>query len=134
VVLSRGEIRAIFQHLEQPYLLMARLMYGSGLRLMEMLRLRLKDIDSERKAILIHAGKGDKDRVTILPDNVVDNINVATQRVATLHQQDLSEGYGEVQMPYALARKYPNQAKSLHWQLLFTSRPAIMGQVLGIIR
>ena len=78
-------------------------MYGSGLRLMEMLRLRLKDIDSERMAILVRACKGDKDRVTILPENVVDDIKVATQRVAALHQQDLSEGYREVQMPYALA-------------------------------
>lgn len=99
VVLSRGEIQAIFRQLEQPYLLMASLMYGSGLRLMEMLRLRLKDVDCERMTILVRAGKGDKDRVTVLPEDVIDDINVATQRVAALHQQDLSEGFGEVQMP-----------------------------------
>lgn len=133
-ILARSEIRAIFQHLEQPYLLMASLMYGSGLRLMEMLRLRLKDIDSERMAILVRAGKGNKDRVTILPENVVDDIKVATQRVAALHQQDLSEGYGEVQMPYALARKYPNQARSLHWQFLFAADRRSKNPLSGTIK
>jgi integron integrase len=134
VVLSRSEIRAIFEHLDQPYLLMASLMYGSGLRLMEMLRLRLKDIDTERMAILVRAGKGNKDRVTILPGDVIDDIRVASQRVAALHQLDLSEGYGEVQMPYALARKYPNQAGSLHWQFLFAADRRSKDPLSGTIK
>ena len=119
VVFTRAEVQALFRHLKQPYLLMSGLMYGSGLRVMEMLRLRFKDIDFKRKAVLVRAGKGNKDRVTILPDNLIDDVQHAMARVAAIHRQDLAEGYGEVQMPYALARKYPNEAKSLHWQFLF---------------
>jgi len=121
VVFSRTEIQAIFSHLRQPYLLMCSLMYGSGLRLMEMLRLRLKDIDFDRLAIVVRQGKGGKDRVTILPDTLTGDIERAMQRVDAIHKQDLAEGFGEVQMPYALARKYPNQARSLHWQFLFAA-------------
>jgi integron integrase len=120
-VFTRSEVQLLFRNLKQPYLLMAGLMYGSGLRVMEMLRLRLKDIDFEHKAILVRAGKGNKDRVTILPDNLVDDAQRAMDRVAAIHRQDLAEVYGEVQMPYALARKYPNEAKSLHWQFLFAA-------------
>lgn len=121
VVFSRTEIQAIFSYLQEPYLLMCSLMYGSGLRLMEMLRLRLKDIDFERLAIVVRQGKGGKDRVTILPDSLPDGIKRAMQRVDMLHKQDIAEGFGEVQMPYALARKYPNQANSFHWQFLFAA-------------
>jgi integron integrase len=121
VVFTRSEVQLLFRNLKQPYLLMTGLMYGSGLRVMEMLRLRLKDIDFERKAILVRAGKGNKDRVTILPDNLIEDVQLTMARVAAIHRQDLAEGYGEVQMPYALARKYPNEAKSLHWQFLFSA-------------
>jgi integron integrase len=121
VVFTHSEVQLLFRNLKQPYLLMAGLMYGSGLRVMEMLRLRLKEIDFEHKAVLVRSGKGNKDRVTILPDNLVENIQYAMDRVAAIHRQDLAEGYGEVQMPYALARKYPNDAKSLHWQFLFAA-------------
>jgi integron integrase len=121
VVFTRSEIQLLFRNLKQPYLLMAGLMYGSGLRVMEMLRLRLKDVDFEGKAILVRSGKGDKDRVTIVPDNLVEDIQHAMARVAAIHRQDLAEGYGDVQMPYALARKYPGEAKSLHWQYLFAA-------------
>lgn len=121
VVFSRAEVRAILRHSRQPYRLMCSLMYGSGLRVMETLRLRLKDIDLERLAIVVRAGKGDKDRVTILPENLVPDVECAMSRVETLHRQDLSEGFGEVQMPYALARKYPGQATSLQWQFLFAA-------------
>jgi integron integrase len=121
VVFSRSEIQALFNNLHQPYLLMAGLMYGSGLRVMETLRLRLKDIDFERKVILVREGKGSKDRVTILPDNLVESIECAIACTTGIHRQDLLEGYGEVHLPYALARKYPGEAKSLHWQYLFTA-------------
>jgi integron integrase len=100
---------------------MIGLMYGSGLRMMETLRLRLKDVDFERNVILVRQGKGNKDRVTILPDNLVADIQLAMQRVHGLHELDIREGFGEVQMPYALARKYPSQANSLHWQFLFAA-------------
>lgn len=121
VVLSRAEVARILSHLEPPYRLMASLMYGSGLRLMETLRLRIKDIDHERLAILVRSGKGDKDRVTVLPERLCGDIGVAIERVEALHKLDLSEGFGEVQMPYALARKYPAQAASLHWQFVFAA-------------
>ena len=121
VVFSRTEVAAILSALKQPYRLMAGLMYGSGLRVMETLRLRLKDIDFDRLVILVRQGKGNKDRVTILPEKLIPDIQRAMARVNALHQQDLAEGFGEVQMPYALARKYPNQANSLHWQFLFAA-------------
>jgi integron integrase len=121
VVFTRAEVQLLLRHLRQPYRLMAGLMYGSGLRVMEMLRLRLKDVDFERRAILVRAGKGNKDRVTILPDNLIEDIQHAMARVSAIHTQDLAEGYGEVQMPYALARKYPGEARSLHWQFLFAA-------------
>ena len=121
VVFSRPEVAAILSGLKQPYQLMAGLMYGSGLRVMETLRLRLKDIDLDRLVIMVRQGKGNKDRVTILPEKLIPDIRRAFARVDAIHQQDLSENYGEVQMPYALARKYPNQANSLHWQFLFAA-------------
>ncbi len=121
VVFSRAEVAAILAGMKQPYRLMAGLMYGSGLRVMETLRLRPKDIDFDRLVILVRQGKGDKDRVTILPEKLLPDIKRAIERLRALHQQDISEGFGEVQMPYALARKYPNQAASLHWQFLFAA-------------
>jgi integron integrase len=121
VVFTRHEVQAILNNLCQPYRLMVALMYGSGLRLMETLRLRLKDIDFDRLVILVRESKGNKDRVTILPETLVPEIQRTIARVSKLHELDLEDGYGEVQMPYGLARKYPNQASSLHWQFLFAA-------------
>lgn len=134
VVLSREEIRRIFNFMQQPYLLMASLMYGSGLRLMGTLRLRIKDIDMDRRVIMVRAGKGNKDRVTILPDTLEADIADAIRRVEALHQRDLAEGYGEVHMPYALAKKYPAQARSLHWQFLFAADRRSTDPVSGGIK
>ncbi len=131
VVFTRHEVAAILQHLNQPYRLMAALMYGSGLRMMEVLRLRLKDVDIDRRAILVREGKGNKDRVTVLPDLLIPDIERASRRVAALHQLDIDGGYGEVQMPYALARKYPSQARSLHWQFLFAANQLSVDPVSG---
>ena len=119
VVYSRAEVQAILRGLEQPYRLMACLMYGSGLRVMETLRLRIKDIDFEHKIIIVRSGKGDKDRITLLPEPSIADIQRRIEYVRTIHLQDLEEGFGEVEMPYALARKYPAEAKSLGWQYLF---------------
>jgi len=131
VVFSRPEVASILSGLNQPYQLMAALMYGSGLRIMETLRLRLKDIDFDRLVILVRQGKGNKDRATILPEKLVPDIKRAFARVNALHQQDLAEGFGEVQMPYALARKYPNQANSLHWQFLFAANKRSTDPISG---
>ncbi|HHJ14536.1 MAG TPA: integron integrase [Gammaproteobacteria bacterium] len=134
VVLSRSEVHRVLGFMQQPYLLMASLMYGSGLRLMETLRLRIKDIDFDRRAILIRATKGNKDRVTILPDALEEDIRHAMLRATSLHQRDVAEGFGEVQMPYALARKYPGEACSLHWQFLFAADRRSRDPVSGAIR
>jgi len=97
-------IISIAMGIDQPYHLIASLLYGSGLRLMEALRLRLKDIDFERLAIVVRSGKGGKDRVTIIPEHLVPDLRRTMERVHAFHQQDLADGYGEVQMPYALAK------------------------------
>jgi integrase len=94
VVFTRQEVAAILHQLEQPYRLMVSLMYGSGLRMMETLRLRLKDIDFDKRAILVRAGKGNKDRVTVLPETLIPDIERAIRRVSGLHEMDLDEGGG----------------------------------------
>lgn len=119
VVFSRTEVQAIFARLDQPYLLMAQLLYGAGLRLMECLRLRVKDIDVGRQQITVRQGKGDKDRVTMLPAVVIPALHRQLARSRRIHSRDLAEGYGEVELPDALARKYPSAARSWGWQYVF---------------
>lgn len=131
VVLNRSEIQAVLRYLEQPYRLMACLMYGSGLRVMETLRLRIKDIDFDHKIILVRCGKGDKDRVTLLPDHAIPDIARCIRRARQIHERDLEDGFGEVEMPYALARKYPGEARSLGWQYLFMAAQLSIDPVSG---
>ncbi len=121
VVLSATEIDQVLQNLKEPYLTMMRLAWGSGLRKMEILRLRIKDLDFERRALTVRSGKGDKDRITVLPQSVCEPLQRFMTRSARLHQMDLDEGFGSVEMPYALAKKYPSQARSLHWQFVFSA-------------
>ena len=121
VVLERREIKQLLSHLSGDHLLIAQLLYGAGLRIMECIRLRIKDIDTSRHTIIVRQGKGRKDRVTILPDNLIEPITVKIKEVTLLHQSDLAAGFGEVWMPDALAKKYPAEAKSHHWQYLFPS-------------
>ena len=121
VVFERDEIQKIFQAINPSYLLPVQLMYGSGLRLSECLRLRIKDIDFHRQVIIVQSGKGGKDRVTMLPAGLVSGIKRRINQVKHYHQADLDAGFGEVWMPDALARKYPKEAFSLHWQYLFAS-------------
>ncbi len=101
------------------HLLIASLLYGAGLRLMDALRLRVKDIDFAANVITVRAGKGEKDRVTMLPESLKPDLAEHLRRVWQLHQQDLRLGYGEVELPYALARKYPNAGKEWGWQFTF---------------
>lgn len=121
VVFSKKEVKAILAHLEGVPWMMAYLMYGSGLRLMECVRLRVKDVDFDYHQIVVRDGKGAKDRVTMLPRILEDPLHHQIAKVKTLHEQDLAEGFGEVYMPYALAEKYPNMAKSFCWQFVFAS-------------
>lgn len=131
VVFTRLEVKQVIEGLKQPYRLMASIMYGSGLRIMETLRLRIKDLDFDRRVILVRAGKGNKDRITVLPDPLIADMQRAIDRTALLHEQDIAEGFGEVSMPYALARKYPSEAKSLHWQFLFAAANRSIDPVSG---
>lgn len=121
VVLTAGEVQRVLAHLQEPFHAMVQLAWGAGLRKMEILRLRIKDIDFERRSLTVRSGKGDKDRITVLPQAVVESLQRFIARTARLHQLDIDEGFGSVEMPYALARKYPSQAKSLHWQFVFAS-------------
>jgi integron integrase len=121
VVFSRREVTAILAHLDGIPWMMAYLMYGSGLRLMECVRLRVKEVDFDYHQIVVRDGKGAKDRVTMLPRILEKPLKQQIAKVKTLHEKDLREGFGEVYMPYALAEKYPNMAKSFCWQFVFAS-------------
>ena len=118
-VYSRTEVAAILGQLTGVSRLQASLLYGSGLRLMECLRLRVKDIDFERGQICVREGKGGKDRYTVLPTGVVAALRQHLEKVRLLHLSDLAQGYGEVAMPYALNQKFQGAARELPWQYIF---------------
>ena len=122
VVLSRAEVNQLLSMLDGSAALIAQLMYGTGLRLMEALRLRVKDVDFEYRQILVRTGKGDKDRVTVLPDTLIERLRAHLEKVRALHQADLNEGFGRVYLPSALARKYPNANREWAWHYVFPSR------------
>ncbi len=119
VVLTKEEVRGVMGELRGNYRLMAALMYGTGLRLMECLRLRVHNLDFAANQITVRDGKGAKDRVTMLPQALKAPLLEHPRRVRTLHQRDLQDGWGRVTLPYALARKYPNAAAERGWQYLF---------------
>jgi integron integrase len=119
LVLSVEEVRKILDNMSGVTGLMARVLYGTGLRLMECLRLRVQDIDFERNQILVRAGKGQKDRVTMLPASLKEPLRKQIATALALHRQDLAEGYGETILPFALDRKYPAASKEPRWQFVF---------------
>jgi len=119
VVLTDTEVAKLLRQLSGTKWLMASLLYGSGLRLLECLRLRVQDIDIERRQIAVRSGKGGKDRVTVLPEPVTEPFKRQIEQVRFIHEEDISEGFGEVYLPFALERKYPNAARSFGWQYLF---------------
>lgn len=121
-VLSREEVRRVLAAMSGAYGLMAKIIYGCGLRLMECVRLRVKDIDFERNQITVRDGKGMKDRTTMLPEQVKPFLSDHLARVKILHEQDLKKGLGEVYMPFALERKYPRGARQWSWQYAFPSQ------------
>ncbi|MBW2112228.1 MAG: integron integrase [Deltaproteobacteria bacterium] len=122
VVMSQREVADVLGHMQGPHLLMAKLLYGSGLRLMECIRLRVRDLDFERKLIYVRAAKGGKDRTTLFPESLHPPLKSQVQTVKKLHDQDILDGYGEVYVPGALSRKYPVASKSFGWQYLFPSK------------
>ena len=119
VVLSEAEVRAVREQLEGEPALVVGLLYGSGLRLMEALRLRVKDLDLERRELTVRDGKGGKDRLTMLPQSLVPALQEHLLGVRSLHRRDLAAGWGRVLMPYALDRKYPNASREWAWQWVF---------------
>ncbi|MCT0231205.1 integron integrase [Synechococcus sp. CS-1324] len=119
VVLSREEVRAVREQLDGTPSLVVGLLYGSGLRLMEALRLRVKDVDVTRRELLVRDGKGGKDRVTLLPQSLITALEQQLGTVKRLHQRDLEAGWGRVMLPGALSRKYPRADQEWAWQWVF---------------
>lgn len=117
--MPREEVKAVLANLAGDKWLMASLMYGAGLRLMECLRLRVQDIDFARNEILVRDGKGAKDRITMLPESLKALLQDHLKKVRAIHEKDLADGWGCVQMPDALDRKYPNAPKDWRWQWVF---------------
>lgn len=120
-VLTKNEADRVLTVMSGKSALMAKLLYGCGLRLMECLRLRVKDIEFDSNQIIVRDGKGQKDRVTMLPEQLKTQLIEYLKRVQIIHEKDLKCGFGEVYLPYALSRKYPNAAKEWYWQYVFPS-------------
>ncbi len=121
VVFTRREVQIVLSHLDGTTHLIASLLYGAGLRLMEAIRLRVKDIDFERAEIIVREGKGAKDRVTMLPHSLIGSLRVQLDKAKVLHNADLRGGLGAALLPYALKNKYPNASRSWGWQFVFPS-------------
>lgn len=120
-VLSHDEALSIINHMNEKYQVMFSLLYGCGLRKTELLKLRVKDIDFTAKSVFVFRGKGAKDRVTMLPNNLVPALKKQIETVRAIHLKDIAEGGGETSFPPALARKYPYAIKEFKWQYLFPS-------------
>jgi len=120
-VMSRNEVAQVVSKLPPPYQLIAKLLYGCGMRISECLRLRIKDIDFQLKRIEVHASKGDKSRFVPLPDSVIDSLQQAIRSRRVLHDKDLDDGTASVELPFALTKKYPNAHREFKWQFLFAS-------------
>ena len=122
VVFSKQEVKQVLGQLSGNKWIMGNLLYGAGLRLSECLRLRMKDLDLDYGQITVRSSKGDKDRVTMLPQLLHEPLRKQVEKVKRLHDRDLRDGFGAVSLPYALSRKYPNANRALGWQYLFPSR------------
>ena len=134
VIFSKEEVKAIIAEITGVYRLMTMLLYGSGLRLKECLRLRVKDIDFDNQQIFIREGKGNKDRYTILPKAIESKLKSHIKSVENIHKRDIEAGNDSVYMPYALEKKYPNAGKKIGWHFLFPSKNLSNDPVSGIRR
>lgn len=134
-VLTRDEVKLLFKYLDDPLMdLIVRLLYGTGMRLLECLRLRMKDVEFTRREIVVREGKGKKDRVTMLPDSLAERLRAQMAFVKSQHTQDLALNRGEVWLPDALALKYPNAAKALAWQYVFPAAGFSVDPRSGAVR
>lgn len=122
VVLTVDEVKRVLARLDGQHWLMASLLYGAGLRLLECVRLRVKDVDFGYRQIIVRDSKGRKDRVTLLPEAVIEPLKVHLEKVKVLYEHDLEEGYGEVDLPYALESKDPTAGREIGWQYVFPAR------------
>jgi integron integrase len=134
VVLTREEVASVISLLDGTPQLVVKLLYGSGLRIMEAMRLRIKDVDFAMKQVTVRSGKGDKDRVTTFPASLTPLLQNHLARVKTVHQQDLAAGLGEVYLPHALNRKYPQAAREWGWQYIFPAREVSVDPRGGVKR
>jgi integron integrase len=134
VVLSRPECERLFEALENTPRLMAELMFGSGIRLMELLRLRIKDVDLERGQVVVRGGKGDEDRVTVLPERLVERLRAHRERLRRLHAEDRDAKLSGVWLPEGLARKYPHGGEQWEWQWFWPSRELSVDPRSGLQR
>lgn len=120
-VLTPEEVRVVIAQMTGTYRLIIQLLYGTGMRMSEALSLRVKDIDFSQHQVIVRKGKGMKDRITMLPQSLIPDLQTHLQKVQTLHQQDLEQGYGSAWLPFALDRKYPNADRQWIWQWIFPS-------------
>jgi integron integrase len=134
VVLTREEVARVLDALHGPHRLFGKLLYGTGLRIMEAARLRIKDVDLARRTILARNGKGGKDRITVLPERLVQPLRVHLWNTQELHARDLRAGFGAVWLPPALERKYPNAARDGCWQHVFLADRRSLDPRSGIER
>lgn len=134
VVLTPNEVGRLLSCLEVPYWLPACLMYGSGLRLMETVRLRVKDVELERQALIVRDGKGSRDRVVTLAAELVEPLEQHLRSVRLVHDKDVGDGYGETALPFALERKYPKAGRKWAWQYVFPARRRGVDPHSGVVR
>lgn len=133
-VFTEAEVMDVLAHLEGQQWLMAALLYGSGLRLLECLRLRVKDIDFHYRCLYVRSGKGAKDRVVTLADPLLDHLRIQVDYTLTLHRRDILDGYGNVWLPYALERKYPSASREPAWQYVFPAVHRSADPRSGVVR
>lgn len=134
VVLTPGEVRRLLDQMSGVTALVARLLFGTGMRLLEGLRLRVKDLDFDRHEVIVRAGKGDKDRVTMLPDSLEPLVRKHLDKAKALHDRDLEDGFGEVWLPGALGQKYPQAGRAWGWQWVFPSATRSVDPRTGVER
>jgi integrase len=134
VVLTREEVSGVISVMEGVPQLIVKLLYGSGLRILEAVRLRVKDVDFAMKQVTVRSGKGEKDRFTTLSASLIPLLQNHLRRVKEFHEKDLAEGHGAVYLPYALERKYPGAARDWNWQYFFPARDVSTDPLTGVVR
>ena len=134
VVLTRDETKRILAAMTGTHQLMVKLLYGSGLRIIECVRLRVHDLDFEMKSLTVRSGKGDKDRITTFPPSLQPPLEEHLKQVKIIHEKDLSDGFGKVYLPHALSRKYLNAASQWEWQYVFPAKSRSVDPRSGVTR